>query len=183
MRFDRKLARATREQDMQAFLECEPIMLLQHLGGGDGRWVIPRKRLGAEHVIDFIIGERDSAGWGWQAVELKSPRARMFKKNGDPGAGLTHAIRQIQDWRAWLTKNIAYAQAARDHHGLGLTDIRPDLSGLVLIGRSASVDRMTNSRRRQMEAELNIQIQPYDFLLDNARGRMAGAIALRKRRR
>jgi len=67
---------------MQAFLEREPSMLLQHLGGGDGRWVIPRKRLGAEHVIDFIIGERDSAGW--QAVELKSLALECSKRTRIP---------------------------------------------------------------------------------------------------
>jgi hypothetical protein len=109
-RFQRQLAQATREQDVQSFLEREPMMLVQHLGGGHGRWVIPRKRLGAEHVTDFIIGERDSAGWAWQAVELESPCARMFTKDGDPRAPLTHAIRQIQDWRAWLTKTLPMPQ-------------------------------------------------------------------------
>jgi len=77
--------------------EREPIMLLRHLGGGDGRWVIPRKRLGAEHVIDFIIGERDSAGWGVAGSGTQEPSRPNVQKNGDPEAGLTHAIRQIQD--------------------------------------------------------------------------------------
>ncbi len=177
-RFQRQLAQATREQDVQAFLEREPMMLVQHLGGGHGRWVIPRKRLGAEHVTDFMIGERDSAGWGWQAVELESPHARMFTKNGDPTAQLTHAIRQIEDWRDWLTRNASYA--ARD---LGLTDVRPDLPGLVLIGRRANEDPATKNRLRQMMVQRRIQIHTYDFLLDNARGRIEFAIARRKRRR
>jgi hypothetical protein len=80
-------------------------------------------------------------------------------------------------------ENTAYAAADRDQHGLGLMDIRPDLPGLILIGRRASVDPATNSRRRQMEADLNIQIHTYDFLLDNASGRIEFAIARRKRRR
>lgn len=95
----------------------------------------------------------------------------MFTKNGDPTARLTHAIRQIEDWRDWLTRNASYA--VRD---LGLPDIRPDLPGLVLIGRRASVDPATNSLRRQMAVTRKIQIHTYEFLLDNARGRLNGAL-------
>jgi hypothetical protein len=36
--------RATVERDMQKYLEQQPEMLIQHLGGGHGRWVIPQTR-------------------------------------------------------------------------------------------------------------------------------------------
>jgi hypothetical protein len=166
-RFKRQLDRAKREQDVQSFLEREPMMLVQHLGGGHGRWVIPHQRLGAEHVTDFLIGMKDSVGCEWQAVELESPRARMFTKQGDPTARLSHAIRQIEDWRTWLARNANYAAQE-----LGLTDIRADLRGLVLIGRRADVDSATNPLRREMAETRRIQIHTYDFLLDNARRRL-----------
>jgi len=159
------------------------MLLIQHLGGGHGRWVIPRQRLGAEHITDFVIGESCSSGFDWQAVELESPGARMFTRRGDPTASLTHAIRQIQDWRAWLGRNAGYAARSRAESGLGLTQIRADLPGLILIGRRGSVDPATNERRRQMASDLNIRIHSYDYLLDNARGRMGWVTQNRKRQR
>ena len=32
------------------------------------------------------------------------------KRNGDPSHALSHAMRQILDWRSWLTANIDYAR-------------------------------------------------------------------------
>ena len=67
------LDKATSERELQAFLEGHPNLLIQHLGGGHGRWVVPQKRLGSEFVTDFVIGERHSFGFQWQAVEIESP--------------------------------------------------------------------------------------------------------------
>jgi hypothetical protein len=33
---------AKREEDVQQFLQASPKYLIQHLGGGHGRWVIPK---------------------------------------------------------------------------------------------------------------------------------------------
>jgi hypothetical protein len=61
---------ARSERELQAFFERYPLLLIQHLGGGHGRWVIPRKRLGAEYVTDFLVGEKHSFGFEWQAIPL-----------------------------------------------------------------------------------------------------------------
>src|SRR5688572_27804841 len=58
LQFEQCLKSARVEQDLQRFFEKNPILLIQHLGGGHGRWVIPRQRLGAEYVTDFLIAER-----------------------------------------------------------------------------------------------------------------------------
>jgi len=172
-KFRQCLSVAQREQDLQSFLEANPLALIQHLGGGHGRWVIPRKRLGAEHVTDFIIGERSSLGFEWTAVELESPRAGMFTKAGDPTRTLTHAIRQVQDWRAWLQRNQNYAARSRLEGGLGLTDVTASLKGLILLGRRNDSDPATNERRRQMGQDLNIDIHSYEFVLESCQGRLA----------
>jgi len=143
----------------------------RYLGGGHGRWVIPTKRLGSEYITDFVIGERSSLGFEWQAVELESPAAPLFTKAGDPTKQLTHAIRQIQDWRVWLQRNQNYAARSKAEGGLGLTDIVADVPGLILIGRRAAVDPETQERRRQMSNDLQIDIHTYDFLLDSVDGR------------
>lgn len=168
--FKKIIDTATKEQDIQAFLEKKPLFLIQHLGGGHGRWVIPKKRLGAEHITDFMVGDKSSMGFEWQAVELESPNARMFNKNGDPSRYLTHAIRQIEDWRAWLTRNISYASRPQDQGGLGLTDISVHISGQIIIGRRAYINPSTNDLRRQMCKNSNIQIHSYDRMIDVAQG-------------
>lgn len=160
---------AKTERSMQDFIQKRPIFLAQSLRGGHGRWVIPQKRLGAEYVTDFVVGEKSSSGFKWYGVELESPKACMFNSKGDPSRTLTHAIRQIMDWRSWLGRNQNYASRTRVEKGLGLTDISPSLEGLIIIGRRQDIDPETNSRRRQLEEDTRIQIHTYDWLLKIAR--------------
>jgi hypothetical protein len=163
---------ATREEDIQQFLQNNPQLLIQHLGGGHGRWVIPKKKLGTEHITDFVIGQRSSIGFEWQAVELESPLKPLFNKNGDPSQYLNHAIRQIQDWRSWLVVNQNYASRAIADNGLGMTDITGAAPGLILIGRRNESLAQNNARRRQMARDLNIEIRTYDYLVDSLQGRV-----------
>ena len=163
---------ATREEDIQQFLQLNPKFLIQHLGGGHGRWVIPKQKFGAEFVTDFLIAEKHSFGHEWQAVELESPLKPMFNKNGDPSQFLNHAIRQIQDWRAWLLNNQSYASRLKSEGGLGLTGINGNIPGLILIGRRSHLPENTNERRKQMTHDLNIKIHTYDYLLESLNGRI-----------
>jgi hypothetical protein len=91
--FESALNGAHDERDMQRFLEDHPRMLIQQAGWGSGAWVIPQKRLGSEHVTDFLIVQEASGGFVWYAVELERPQAKVFNKNGDPSAALNHALR------------------------------------------------------------------------------------------
>ncbi|SEM04316.1 protein of unknown function [Variovorax sp. YR750] len=158
-------------------MQRNPELLIQHLGGGHGRWVIPNQPLGAEHVTDFLIAEKHSFGFEWQAVELESPLRPMFNKKGDPSSYLIHATRQIQDWRAWLHVNQNYASRPRLESGLGLSGIRADLAGLILIGRRASLTPGVEHRRHQMIKDLNIRIHSYDYLVEAVAGRTSSLAA------
>ncbi|MCO4880268.1 Shedu anti-phage system protein SduA domain-containing protein [Paraburkholderia caribensis] len=171
---------AKREEDIQQFFQADPKYLIQHLGGGHGRWIIPKQRLGVQHVTDFMIGERDSMGFRWQAVELESPLAKMFTKSGNPSAHLTHAVRQIQDWRMWLAANQNYAAHDRDQDGLGLTDIHSDVQGLILMGRRATESDETRRLRRQMGRDAKIEIHTFDYLLEALIGRVNSLKARRE---
>jgi hypothetical protein len=90
----------------------------------------------------------------------------MFNRNGDPTKALSHAIRQILDWRSWLTVNLDYARRSRDANGLGLCDIDPDSPGLILLGRREATEA-TRDRRRRYARELNIRIHSIDWLFHN----------------
>jgi len=157
---------ATREEDIQAFLQTRPISLVQHLGGGHGRYVFPKPRLGSEHVADFILAERDSDGLTWHLVELESSHARMFTKAGNPSKELTHAIRQIADWRIWIGKNQNYASRPKADNGLGLEDITNNALGLIIIGRRSDNDSSNNARRQLLAHDNRIEIHSFDYLID-----------------
>jgi len=166
----RAVENAESEHDIQSFLNENRSPLIQHLGGGHGRWVIPKKKLGAEYETDFVIGEKSSAGYEWMAVELESPTAHVFTKSGDFTAEANHAIRQITDWRVWLRSNISYAEKPRSDNGLGLLNIDPELPGLILMGRrNESRDRP--DKRRYLKSRLGIEIHSYDWLIDLMQGK------------
>jgi len=165
------LESADREEQLQKILTRIPILLVQNMRGGHGRWVIPKKKLGAEYVTDFVVGERHSFGFDWIAVELESPKSKMFTNKGDPTKQLTHAIKQIQDWRAWLKRNQDYAAREQAKGGLGLTDIDSNVRGMILIGRR-SADKSTHELRRQMVQDLKIGIHSYDTLVEWGRSRV-----------
>jgi hypothetical protein len=171
--FANALDGARDEHDMQRFLEANPRILIQHLIGGRGAWVIPKQRLGSQHETDFAIVQQASGNFVWYAVELERPQAKIFNKNGDPSAALTHALRQISDWRDWLSQNRDYAARSRERSGLGLIDIDPELEGLIVIGRNSDLEQgTTTSRRRRLERIHRIRIEPYDWLLSQAHERL-----------
>lgn len=162
------------EGDIQRFLEAHPRLLVQHLTLGRRSWVIPKKRLGSEHETDFVIAQKATDGYVWNAVELERPQAKMFNKNGDPSAALTHALRQINDWREWLSQNLDYATRPPERSGLNLIDIHPELEGTIIIGRDADFDRRANSARRQrLERVHRVKIETYDWLFTQASERLA----------
>ena len=154
------------KRDIRRFLEKHPHILAQSLDGEDDKWCIPEKRLGSECAPDFLLAELSSIGLEWCGVELESPHAKLFKKNGDPSSSLTHAVRQATDWRTWLRNNIDYARRPRDKNGLNLIDIDSNLPFYILIGSRRGLDDRNRERRHNMNKDLNIQIHTYDWLIE-----------------
>ena len=181
--FESALNGARDERDMQRFLEAHPLFLIQQISGGSGAWLIPQKRLGSELITDFLIAQKSSGGFVWYAVELERPQAKVFNLNGDPSRDLNHALRQIGDWRDWLSNNRDYATRPPERKGLGLIDIDPELEGLIIIGRDADVDEETTERRRRLMRERRVKIETYDWFLSQARERFEHYRALERQRR
>jgi hypothetical protein len=167
---------ATREEDVQSYLQAHPSLLVQSLGGGHGRWVLPKHRLGSQFVTDFVIGDRDSLGRRWMAVELEAPSRPMFNRRGDPSRYLNHAMAQVLNWRSWLITHRAYAVTSRAEGGLGLEDIDGNVPGLVVIGRRGLTAPPAGLRRR-LEHENRIEIHTYDWLVERIAGRAASVKA------
>jgi Domain of unknown function (DUF4263) len=157
------------ELEVQAFLSQHPWTLATWAGPGPVRWVFSHTKLGVEYVTDFLAADWRSSGISWTAIELESPKAKLLTKNGDFTSRANHAIRQIQDWRTWLGRNIDYASRPKDKDGLGLIDIDSRIRGVVFIGRRTEEDEKANARRRQLAADLGISLHSFDSLVDSAR--------------
>ena len=169
------------EEDLQKFLGENSIFLIQHLGGGHGRYVLPKPRLGAELVPDFLIAEMSSIGIEWYGVELESPFVDMSTSSGQPSHFVTQAVQQVVEWRAWLESNVAYARSPKSEDGLGLVGITPDLPATILMGRRGKkFPPGFNAFRRQVKSRQNIEIHTYDWLVDQAEMRVRALDQSRK---
>ena len=74
-------------------------------------------------------------------------------------------MKQVQDWREWLTDNVKYAQDELGYYGL--TNRAP---GLVVIGRSDPTTERQRSRSQSGDA--GIKIHSWDWLLRSALNRL-----------
>lgn len=70
--------------------------------------VYSKFKLGAQHTTDFAFCRMDTPGVQWHLIEIEKPKDRLFTKDGNPSARLTHAIRQCLDWRTWFEENREY---------------------------------------------------------------------------
>ncbi|WP_374777962.1 DUF4263 domain-containing protein [Streptomyces sp. NBC_01310] len=92
------------------------------------------------------------------------PERRVEKERHQRRRGQSHAVDQIEDWRQWLTTNLAYARAPRDSDGLGLPGITADARGLIIIGREDSADSASEIRDIQFRNS-RIEVRTYDWHL------------------
>lgn len=180
--YEAVVADATDEAPIQRHLTRNPVLLAQFLDGGHGRWVIPHKDLGGRFEADFVVGHRWSGPtWEWVLVELQTPSlagprnrdGRLFLKNGRMCEQLDEGLRQIDDWRRWIAANRDTARRPRTEMGLGLTAIDSDPPGLLLIGRDADITPDHAQRRQQLARHYGVRIHSYDWLVREARRRIA----------
>lgn len=167
---------STDERPIQDFLRDHPKFLVQALAGGHGRFQIAKPRFGSEYEPDFLVAEAHSFGLDWYLVEVESPKAALFRKDGRPRQAVHHAIDQIRDWRAWLASNRDYARKARADNGLGLVGIDSQARGLIVIGRRSEFPKEFNEFRRSAKAENRIAIHTYDWLLQWAERNTSGTL-------
>jgi hypothetical protein len=133
--FERVLGDAPNERSLQTFLASFPVLLAPLAPPGGAVWCLDRPRLGSEFVPDFLIASTTSVGFRWAMVELESPNEKALTKAGLPAKKLAEALKQIRDWRTWLTDNVAYARLE-----LGLKDIEANSPAYIVIGRRGSLE-------------------------------------------
>jgi len=169
--FERALGDATDERPLQMFLASFPVLLAPLAQPGGKIWCLDRPRLGSEFVPDFLLASITSVGFQWTLIELESPAERALTRAGLPAKKLAEALKQVRDWRTWLTDNVAYARSE-----LGLKDIDSTCTAFVVIGRRDVIDPKQIKTYRALSTD-SVTVMSYDRLLEHmnlaARGRQA----------
>jgi hypothetical protein len=169
--FERVLGDAADERPLQTLLASSPVLLGPLAQPGGTFWCLDRPRLGSEFVPDFLLASITSVGFQWTMIELESPTEKALTKSGLPAKKLAEALKQIRDWRMWLTDNVAYARGE-----LGFKDIDAKCPAFVVIGRRGSLDPKQAKTYRALSGD-GITVMSYDRLLEHmnrtARGRQA----------
>jgi hypothetical protein len=147
-----------REETLQEFLERHPWLLCPTFDE-----IYPKLSLGP-HVTDFVI--REATG-DYLLVELERSTFSLFltgKRSCDPTAELNHARSQISDWKRYIEDNLSTVQRE-----LGLRGITANPSGLIVIGRSATLDGDQRRKLTAMESETpKTRILTYDDVFERA---------------
>lgn len=161
----------------------------------DGGYVLSKFPVGIKHVSDFVVfGYRNwtnDVGIHATLIELERPTAKLFTKAGDPAAVLNHALRQVQDWKAWLGRNGDYfrrtvrsllaegndagrtIKSTRSLSGfyrdviVGALDDHVSYAFTIIAGRRPQMTLAERIRLDEMNNSLNgVRIMTYDALLE-----------------
>jgi hypothetical protein len=102
----RVLKAAKDERPLQEIFVKYPYILLRQFNGAWNYYtIIPQFGLAGQYIPDFLIISGDSGCWHLYFIELESPKAKVFNKDGKPSRQLATAQRQITDWAMWLSAN------------------------------------------------------------------------------
>ncbi len=145
-------------------------------------------RLGTAYTTDFILVGRECTNDirpRVTMIEIERSDKKIFTVKGDPAAILTHAVRQVQDWKQWVSANRDYVARdilARWTEGVDVESfddsreqdfLRERLLHhftvyyYVIVGRRNKLHVPELLRLAQMNDDLaNIRIITYDTMLD-----------------
>jgi hypothetical protein len=148
-----------KEERIHQFLVDHPEILYAALNHSDQ--IITKPSLHS-YVPDFAAGVEGMTlrRWSWTLIEIEPAGFPLLTQTGNPSAKLTHAAKQIADWRNWISQNTAYARTI-------LPDIKPDCHGLIVMRRRrAMTERMAQELRAYQDSLYCIRIHSYDWLYD-----------------
>jgi len=174
------------EAAAQRYLAKHPEILLGAFTASGfplGQWLLPKFRFGSDFVSDFVVLSPSCQVTGYfdvVLVELESPMARIFTKQGRLGKQLNDAMRQLDEWLVWVCENRSYfvrslQKAITIMTGAGFGPESPQhvkdilgLSARVVIGRRSMLSSQDNKRRAaiSMITTGQVAIVPYDRLVD-----------------
>jgi hypothetical protein len=184
----RHALRNGREAELQRFLEScpRPLHVVFNEGWND-YLAIPQFQFGPDYRADFVILSLHSGAWNACFIELKSPSARLYLRDGTESRALRTALRQVKDWSRWIERDQSRLVEAL-HRGVRLAREKgesipenppgPGLGRLfdpgtviltayaIVIGRRATLSGVDNERRaNELQWSRRVEIVTYDRLL------------------
>ena len=108
--YDALLDRNTSEAELHAFLARHTYFFNGYLRLLGNSPVYSKVKLGSDHEVDFAWFDTSSFGPEWHLVEIEPSRCKLFTRDGNPTAELTHAIQQVRDWNSWVHRYLDYAR-------------------------------------------------------------------------
>lgn len=158
-----------REEPAHQFLKAHPELISPT---HDAMW---SKHKFGSHVSDFVFREPPD---DYVLVEIEAPHRKLFRKDGQPRAELTHAINQIDDWLVYVQDKGRSVDESLELPGIGSAP-----RCVVIIGRSADLSPENRRKLKVMESQRpRLAIQTYDDLLSRARTnleRLYGPLSMR----
>jgi len=159
------------EAPIQKYLEDNPWILGQQFP--HGHFVRPQFRFGGKYVADFVVLEMASCGTFVELIELESPCAQLMTKNGDFAAKVRTGIRQVGDWKDYITRNRRLAFDPVELGGLGLDDVA-GIHATVVVGRARDVTPKFNELRKRAFTDSHVRIVTYDNMIQFLLRRTSG---------
>ncbi len=155
---------------------------------GNSAILLPKLPLGGEYVSDFCLAVSRSIQLDFVLIELERAIDRPYQRNGNATSRLNTAVRQVLDWLGWLedSTNLEFFRKAilrqlrcETRYGqlvlgmtgalpLSLLEVRPFLTGKIVIGTRSMLTRRDNSRRTALmrQTSRSIEVVPYDRLVE-----------------
>lgn len=120
------------------------------------------------HVPDFMWFAVDSGTLYPVFIEIETPGKRWFNAKGDPSADLTHAIRQLSDWQAWV-KNPTNALLLRDRFRIPndlwrTRDLHPQF--VLVFGSRREFEQRDEPRKRRNALKASLSPDLYLLTFD-----------------
>jgi hypothetical protein len=147
------LQKNPKEEDLQKFIEANPVLLHQY----PAKRLFTKPRILTRYTADFAILTPTKE---LVLIEIEKAETSIATRSGSMASGLSHAIDQVKDW-------IIVA----DEHRLALLDSlnirKEDVSkiyGVVIAGRDSSCEAH-NLRKIKCGNWGNVTVQTFDDLL------------------
>lgn len=149
-----------KEADIHEFLSDHSSLFF-----GEDVFVISKAELGCDFQADFVIAtDKASYGIDYKFVEIETPQSPVYTRRGDPSARLTHALQQILNWKAWLTRHRGHVRRFFPSEYWGWDEFT-NLSFCVVIGRRSSSTSQI-AKRNALARETGISIRSFDYLTE-----------------
>ncbi|WP_333004957.1 Shedu anti-phage system protein SduA domain-containing protein [Vibrio coralliilyticus] len=127
--------------------------------------------LGDDHQTDFVrLIDDGSNGFIYELIEIEKPTDKIFTKHGKASQKLADALKQIEDWRDWITDNTPQSNRLFPSKS-ALVFQKPRYIYTIYIGRRAEMLDMGKYRRRYEDAH-KVNIRSFDRLAEELRFRM-----------